>query len=201
MPVSRAILTLDEARTYLGAEDTVIPSARLQMLVDSATLHLEAYLQNAVVEGTFTEKRWGGTKQWFLSKYPIQSITSIADPAANTILATDYTIIEDEGRLIPFGRFATAVATDGRRERWLITYVAGRFATTDAVDQNFKMAANILVADRFARPGSGVVSKQVGDLKIQYSDPSSSRAEGAATALVPDSVRQLVGHFVSRQIG
>ena len=198
MPVTRAILTLDEARTYLGADDTAVPSARLQMLVDSATLQIEEYIQNAVVQGTFTEKRWGGQRQWFLSKYPVQSITSIADPATNTILATDYTLIAEQGRLIPFGRFATAVETDGTRARWLVTYVAGLFASIDVVEPNFKMAAQILVADRFERPTTGVISKKVGDLQLMYSDPTRSFT---GAGLVPDEVRQLIGSHVSRQVG
>ena len=198
MPVSRAILTLDEARTYLGVDDAVATSARLQQLVDSATLQIEEYIQNAVVQGTFTEKFKGGVRQWFLRRYPIQSITSITDPSSTTIPNTDYVLEEEQGRIIAFGRFATAVETDGRPARWSVVYVGGKYASTDVVDPNFKLAANILIADRFERPEPGIISKKVGDLQIMYSDAGRSFA---GPGLIPAEVRQLIGSHVSRQVG
>jgi len=198
MPLSRAILTLDEARTYLGAPEDAATSSRLQQLVDSATLQIEEYIQNAVVEGTFTEKHRGGVRQWFLRRYPIQSITSITDPSSTTIPNTDYTLEEEQGRIIAFGSFATAVETDGRPARWSVVYVAGKYATTDVVDANFKLAANILIAERFERPESGVISKKVGDLQIMYSDAGRSFT---GPGLIPAEVRQLIGSYVSRQVG
>jgi len=198
MPVPRAILTLDEARTYLGVDDDVVTSARLQQLVDSATLQIEEYIQNAVVQGTFTEKFKGGTNQWFLRRYPIQSITSITDPSSTTIPATDYILEEEQGRIIAFGRFATAVETDGRPARWSVVYIGGKYASTDVVDPNFKLAANLLIAERFERPEAGVISKKVGDLQIMYSDAGRSFT---GPGLIPAEVRQLIGSHVSRQVG
>jgi len=198
MPESYALVSLDEARTQLGIEDTN-KAARVSLLVDAATELIENYIGNAVVIRSFTEKHWGAKKHIFLQRYPVTAITSITDPDSQTVAAADYILIDDEGRLQHHGTFPNARDADGARARWSIVYTAGRYTATNTVAAKFKEAAHIIIAERFRRAEPGITSRKVGDLAITYSDRSTSRSIGRSLA-IPDEVRALLADEVSLSV-
>lgn len=95
-------------------------------------------------------------------------MTSITDPAGNTVPAADYVIYKAEGMLIHAGAWPVAQDSSGNIARWSVIYVAGRYANTASVEANLKLACKLLVATRFSQREGDVASKQVGDLRISY---------------------------------
>jgi hypothetical protein len=188
--MSLDILTLDEVKDIIGlpASDTA-DDQKIMRLIPQATRRLEVYLNNFVVQRSHTEHHYGLQGQWWLERYPIASITSIADPASNTIEADEYRLEEEKGLIISTtGLFTTAMDTSGRRSRWEVIYVGGKFAGIDDVTDEYKQALALLLIERFERPEPGIISRKMGDLTVTYS----SQEE-----LVPPEVAALVGGYAS----
>lgn len=199
MAIAYALISLDEARTYLGVSDST-KAARIQALIEAVSEMVEAYIGNALVKRDFTELKLGGkTGEWFLWRYPVNSIASIVDPDSNTIAAANYHLIAEQGRIIyRYGKFPIARNSTGAEERWTITYNAGRFDATDSVEPRFKEAAKILLGKRYHRPDTGVLSKKVGDLSLTYEASLSFRGD---QVLMPAEVIALIGPAVQRNFG
>jgi hypothetical protein len=161
------------------------------MVIDAITHGIETYLGNPVVQREYTEKYFGSTPIIRLDQYPVASVTSITDPASNTVDADDYKVIEDIGELRHVGgwNFPAALDSNGNLDRWEIVYTAGRFANTGAVDPDFKMAACEWAGMRYRRPGN-VLTKKVGDLTITYKNQPEANT-------VPDVVQRLIGWAMS----
>ncbi len=190
--VSEYLITLPEGKAHLkvtgDAEDATILA-----LIGSCTFTIESYIGNSIVQKTFTEdytagkgRKLGGARRIHLRNYPVSSVTSITDDESTTVAATDYTIIADKGILehdwrwpAPFGR-------------WTVIYVAGRYATTDDVEQNFKMACKLLLADVYNLPQSNIQAQKIGDLSITYKD----LAEFSSSTM-PPMVRTILDPFRS----
>lgn len=130
-------------------------------------------------------------KRLYLTRYPIISVTSITDPAANTVSAADYVVYKAEGMLIHSGAWPVAQDTSGNIARWSVVYVAGRYANTAAVEANLKLACKLLVATRFSQREGDVISKRVGDLSISY------REGQAGNGGLPVEVTSLIAPYVS----
>ena len=191
---ANALISLAEAKTHLGITDTANDTL-LEALIDGASAAIEAFCQTVFVQRTITDIVAGGPglrcKRIYLTRYPIVSVTSITDPAANTVPATDYVIYKAEGMLIHAGAWPEAQDSNGNVARWSVVYIAGRAATTAAVEANLKLACKMLVAATFSRRESGIASKRVGDLSVSYHAPS---AEGGG---MPPEVASLLAPYVS----
>jgi len=164
------ILNLDQAKDLLGLPQTsTINDPRLQLLLSAVTARIEEYLGRALFSDTHTKKFVGGNSKLFLRNYPIGSITSIADPASNTIAATEYILFEELGILQHRSIWPRALDTDGYLARWTITYVAGLYADAAALPVRYNGAASYLISDMWNRPESQVRSVGQGrDIGTDY---------------------------------
>lgn len=185
-----ALISLVEAKSHLGItvadHDTL-----LEALVDGSSAAIEAYCRNIFVQRTVTEIAAGSVKRLYLKSYPIVSVTSITDPASNTVPSTDYVIYKAEGMLLHAGNWPVAQDTNGNVARWSVVYVAGRAANTAAVDADVKLACKLLVATRFSQRSGGIASKSVGDLSVSY------REGQLESGGLPAEVTALLASYVS----
>lgn len=163
MALTYRLTTLEQfkqyAKTGSNADDSLIAT-----LIDAATEQIEAYCRNALVQRSFTEYFVGtGQTRIFLSKYPIQSVTSITDADSNTVAATNYFIRASEGYLEHIGGYWPKPV-----EQWTIVYTAGRYATTAAVAHNARVACEALVAEFLNAPRSPILSQSGGAKSVSY---------------------------------
>jgi hypothetical protein len=128
-----------------------------------------------------------------LRKYPIVAVTSITDPALNTVPAADYLIIARTGSLRHLGYWPVPQNTAGLMAEWTVVYTAGRFATLVDVTDDLKLACVLLVSHRLIHVTPGVASKTAGELSVSYRDPESGDRSG-----LPADVQGLVWPYVSR---
>lgn len=191
----RYILDLEEGKRHLNVT-TTSDDAEILAFIGGATFAIENYVQNAVVQRTFTEDytagvgaRLGGARRIYLKRYPIQSVTSITDDESNTVVAADYIVVADEGYLEHDWLWPVPVG------RWSIVYVAGRYATTKDVEQHWKTACKLLLADYWNLPQASVESKKIGDLSITY-----RTEEGTSNPTLPQAVRFLIDAFKSPSV-
>ena len=190
------ILTLSEAKDYLSLSRSVTDDdQKLLALLPAVTRQIETYINNSILEGTFVDRFYGGKKYVYLQKFPITGITSITDTQTvpQTIASDKYIRLDDQGMLRHVGTFPTAKDVNGNTDRWTCTYTAGRFASVEAVTEDWKLAASILLAERYERPEDGVTSRKVGDLSVSYTMAD-------AAQLVPNAVVGLIGSYVSRGV-
>jgi hypothetical protein len=154
-----ALTTWPHLKAYLRSEveDPLLAEA----LIDAATVAIEAKVRNALVSRAFTDQHSGGVnghrggaKRLYLSRYPINSITSITDSGTptNTIAATDYTVHH------AFLEHVASWPAPTNPGHWAIVFNAGRFASIDAVDENARLACHMQVAYWLNRPREPVVS-------------------------------------------
>jgi uncharacterized phiE125 gp8 family phage protein len=167
MAQANALADLGEVKAFLGVT-TSADDALIEALTDAASDRIEQLCQTAFIIRSFVEYHEGARKRLFLQRYPITEVTSIADPAGNTIPATDYIIKKDRGILEHFGHFWVAQTTGGQPTQWTVTYKAGRFADTSVVTEDLKLACKQLVAKPYDQKVAGVSSVGVGDLSISY---------------------------------
>jgi hypothetical protein len=186
------LLDLEEGKRHLNVTTTT-DDAEILAFIGGATFAIEAYVGNAIVQRSFTEDytagqgpRIGGASRIHLKHYPIVSVTSITDDESNTVASTDYIILADEGYLEHDWRWPAPVG------RWTIVYTAGRYATTKAVEQHWKTACKLLLADYWNLPKSNIESKKIGDLDIKYRTQS-----GDSTSSMPMAVERLIKPFRS----
>ncbi len=191
------ILDLEEGKRHLNVTTTT-DDAEILAFIGGATFAIEAYVQNAVVQRAFTEDytagnglRIGGARRIYLKRYPIVSVASITDDESNTVSSDDYIIVADEGYLEHDWRWPAPVG------RWTVVYTAGRYTTTKTVEQHWKTACKLLLADYWNLPQSNVQSKKIGDLSIAYRDESGS---DASADVMPKAVRRLLAPFKSVSI-
>ncbi len=187
------LLTVDEAKLYIGTSLTDnSKDPLLKVLVTSVSQALDTFIGNPIVTRAVTELHWGGRRRFMLNNYPIVgAITSITDPASNTIGTDQYVILAEQGILERFGKFRSAVETDGRQARWTIVFNAGRFTDTKSVEERYKAAAAYLVADRLSNTTPRIGKRRVGDLEITYRDQKDM------VMGIPAEVRMLIGDAVS----
>ena len=190
------ILTLSEAKDYLAISRSVTDDdQKLLSLLPAVTRQIETYINNSILESPHTDRFFGGRKREYLRRFPIDSITSIVDgqTVPGEVTSDKYIILAEQGILQHVGYFPTALNANSGLDRWTCTYVAGRFASVEAVTEDWKVAASILLAERYERPEDGITSRRVGDLSVSY-----TRADTAQ--LVPDAVVGLIGSYVSRGV-
>ncbi len=192
MPASYALLTLQEAQEYLGnPADTAV----LDALIDDITLALEAWAQTFFVQRQTSEdyERPAGAELW-LRRSPVVSVTSITDPAGNSVAATDYAVIKPRGLLRRPGGWPVPVDANGHEAVWTVTYTAGRWADTAAVPANVRLGAKLFVAERYLKRQPGVVREVVQGV----GDVSYAGLVTRQYPEIPPEVAQLLAPYRSR---
>lgn len=198
MPDQYDIVSVYEAKEYLGLELDVHDDDQLLLrLTRSATAALEGYLRNNIVSRSATDSFLGYQRTWFLSRYPVASITSIVDAAANALTTDDYILIPETGMVHSrVGVFPQGVDSSGLTSRWTVTYTAGRFATAADVTPDFRLAILILTAERYNRREPNMQFVASGGTQTAYS--TFSMSSRPVVHGLPDEVVALVGRYVSR---
>lgn len=169
------LVKLDKAKAVLSIDGTS-EDVRLAHLISSVSLELEHRLGCAFIQRNFTDKKEGGRKRIYLDRLPIVSVTSITDPAANTVAATDYVIRQDR-YLEAIGFFDHAVTAQGQRADWTIIYKAGWFATTTAVTEEIQQEVLRVIDVLRQAPSPTATSVRVGDLAVTYGSIESSEGQ------------------------
>jgi len=167
------VATLDVLSSAEAAESIDAPglsSVKLAKVVTAASLALDTYV-GPVVRRTITNERHEdkfGRPELELRRWPVVSVSSCSEfsrSGTELVLAveTPSSRPSDGVRLEPtqaetelglFGPILTRRAS-GRDalfdESVLVTYVAGRFTNTAAVDERYKEAVRLLVSNLFQR--------------------------------------------------
>jgi hypothetical protein len=174
-------VTLPEVKAALSIDGTDEDLA-LARLITAVTLGLEKRLRTQFVQRSVVEYREGHAKRIYLQTCPIASVTSIVDPAGNTVPSTDY-IVRQKRWLEHYGCFPYAFTTSGQTTDWTITYTAGWFASTALVSSDVKTEVITAVAAVREQPSANVSSVKVGDLSVSYveSGASSSNKPGGGS--------------------
>lgn len=182
-------VTMDEAKVALGLEGTS-EDENLARLITGITLELERRLRTQFIQRAVTEYHEGGSKRIYLQRTPIVSVTSITDPAANTVAATDY-VIRQQRWLEHYGCFDHAFTTSGQKTDWIIVYNAGWFASTAAVTKDVKTEVLRAIGSMREAPAAGVQSVTVGDLSISYGSNTGGTTTFESTPSVDAAVAAL----------
>jgi hypothetical protein len=187
------ILSGDEAKVAcgIGLDDTTA-DAVLGAYVSACSLALDK-LCGPIVNRTFTSETYdGGGFTIFLKKYPLSSVTTVTEylnTTATVLTAetnaskttTNYVADLTSGMLTRRASNRDRRFPDGR-DNVVVTYVAGRAASTAVVDQRFKVACGLMLSNIWRRErGAGTVT--FGPTEF----PSSG-----ATFFVPNAVRELL---------
>lgn len=158
------IVSLNETKAALRLNDSTYDGL-LTAWITAVSLRLDDLCRPIVVR-TLTDELHDGGDRWIAPVYtPISSVTSLAEydtaGTATTLTAEDYDTKPADAYLLD-GRTirrrasgADAYFASGRRNVRL-TYVAGRYATTATVSEQFKRAALICLAHMWrAEQGTG----------------------------------------------
>lgn len=189
-----SLVSLQDARDWLGIGtlDSSIDDARIQGLIAAADQLFESYVGVALVRRSYTQKFEGCDWEWVFDRRPVFAVTSIVDPAGNTIPASDYFLREEYGTLELLRWPRWAVRSDGTRDRWTVTYTAGLFAGEGDAPGSIKTGMQMMVAKWYYNPEPDVQSRREGDSATAYiPNPSSMH-------VVPPAVEALWSPWRSR---
>jgi hypothetical protein len=159
------VVTLAEFEADLGDVDDTLAAAYI-----TSVSRLLDKVCGPIVQRTITDEvHDGGSNMIMLSEWPVASVTSVVEyqgHTAVTLTEEAVTTSPANGFLCEFDNgevFRRAGKRDwtfyrGRRNI-LVTYVAGRYATTATVDARFKRAALITLRNLWSREqGMGTVT-------------------------------------------
>ena len=207
MTLSYALITTAEARLGRGMPTGTDYETLIDALVDSASQAIEDHCNNIFVIRAVTERvmweRIAGRSVIALRKYPIVSVTSIQDQdsPANSIPSTDYWVDPDAGFLVGTGGWQVPVNANGFATYWTVTYTAGRYATTAAVDAVLKTACRMTVEDVFFNGAGDSVRRKIGDLEVEYTlTLQNFGGTGQDAIALPELAKTLLGPYMSRMI-
>lgn len=195
------LVTLDETKRALAltasASDTLLTS-----WITAVSLRVDSLCRPVVVR-TLTDELHNGGYAWIAPTYtPISSITSLSEydtaGTATSLSAEDYdtkpaSAYLVDGRLIrrrASGADTTFVA--GRRNVRL-TYVAGRYATTALVSEQFKRAALIILRHMW--------QQEQGQANPTFSTPDGDLVSFGAGWAIPRRAADLLGPELDATIG
>lgn len=161
------VVTLDEAELELGVAADTQPLLGVYVTAVSRMLDKAC---GPIVQRTLTsEAHDGGDYQIILDYYPVASVTSVTEYAYTqpTVLTAETVSTSPSSGYLLDGETGIVRRRMGKadypfphgRGNVLVTYVAGRFASTLAVDDRFKRAAFITLAHLWRREqGMGTVT-------------------------------------------
>lgn len=162
-------VTLADAKNYLGISlDDCLDDERLGQIINGARDAVEDYLGTPLVRKTFTQRFYGGfdDSPWITDVYPVASVTSIVDPAGNTIQPDKYVLEGEIGVLRFYDYPPRAVRSTGETDRWTLTYVAGHFEHENVVPWGAKLGILLWIAARYTVHIPAVQSMRTGDSTI-----------------------------------
>jgi hypothetical protein len=145
------ILTLAEARAALRQGTSTASDTEIALLVTAASIAIDRGT-GPVVTRTITGDTYDGdddgaghtTSMIQLRYWPVGSVTTVTEDGATLTAVTDYHIDLEKGQL-----WRRSGDYDWRwecgRDNITVTYTAGRFANTAAVDSWWKQGARLLV--------------------------------------------------------
>lgn len=187
------LVTLGQAKAFLGTEDSL--DDELVAQIQGLSLELEGRLSTYFIQRARTEYHPGGHKRIWLNRYPVISITSITDPASNTIASDEYVV--RQRRYIEFwGRWPQAVASSGQRTDWEIVFQCGLWADTDSVPADVQYTFLKCLEGVRANP-TEASSVGVGDLSISFgASPGNASRSADLLSAAALSLVQYRGDFL-----
>lgn len=151
------ILTIDEARTAVNLGGQSSQDAQLGMFVSGITGRIDDLCGPVVIRTVTDEAHDGGDRRIWLDESPVDSVTTVVEwlsTTSNNLTAETNSSKPASGFLLDHAGNAAYLirrssGSDTRfpagRRNVVVTYEAGRFASTSAVDGKFKLAvASIL---------------------------------------------------------
>ena len=181
------IVSLDEAKTALNittdAHDPV-----LEQWVSAISELVDAYCGPVVIRTVTDEAHNGGGTLLFLRHRPVASVASVTEYASGTATVLTAESLDAAGTF----RFDADLGVIARRTSWpdtrfgasgvLVTYEAGRYASTDDVSPRFKTAVLAILRRFWAREtpnwvrGSGGFADLVPNPAVEPGTPAFFRA-------------------------
>jgi hypothetical protein len=147
------VLTQAEAEQEIGLQSDQYPT-EVASLVTAVSRRLDS-LCGPIVQRTVTDEVYSGGRYLFLRYRPVASVTTVVEYAyttgttltAETNLSKSTDNYHFDPRLgVIYRRSGGAdIPFTAGRENIVVTYVAGRYATTASVDARFKQAARICI--------------------------------------------------------
>jgi hypothetical protein len=192
MATATDVVKIDLAKAVLQIDGTS-EDARLAHLISAVSLELEKRLGTAFVRREFTDKKQGMVKRIYLDYLPVVSITSVQDPAGNTLTEDTEFVVQQDRYLEALGYFSHAVNSQGQRTDWTIVYEAGWFADTAAVAHDVRAEALRVIGALREAPSPTAQSVRVGDLAVTYRDVSSEKGQ-----TVLDESMNVLADYVGR---
>lgn len=146
------VLTLTEAKAALNIDVSKTgQDTDVALFVTAVSRRLDEALGPIVHRTISGEEHTGATAEIHLRHYPVASVTTITEyhgTTAQALALEDFpdTLTANDYRLVDDGRWGRIQRrTSGRTARFadpvVVTYVAGRAATTAAVDARLKLTA------------------------------------------------------------
>ena len=154
--------------------------------INQATLMIERYTGRKFKAADYTEYYDGGEKgELTLRNYPVNSIASFSDrnvtdneDSFSSYDTRDYFIDSTAGILQGIGSWW------GGYDSWKIVYNAGYATIPDDLAEACASLAAYLSNSNTSSGGTGIKSKQEGQRKIEYFDPSSSGSVTGADSII-----------------
>ncbi|MEU5848941.1 hypothetical protein [Saccharopolyspora shandongensis] len=197
------VLTLDEGKQALNATRSTASDIELAAWITAVSQRLDELVGPVVVRSIAGEAHDGGRHVVLLTRYPVHSITSVAEYVNGTEISLDaetptskpakaYTADQYEpdrslwsNWLRRRSRGADASFAPGR-SAVVVSYEAGRFANTAGVDPRFKIAAMLMLKNLWRSQEDSVAT--IGEFDV----PASS----FPTFAVPRAVREMFPHEI-----
>jgi hypothetical protein len=176
MSATTDVVKIDKAKAVLNIDGTS-EDARLAHLISAVSLELETRIGTIFIQRSFVEKKEGGRKRIYLDRLPIVSITSMTDPAGNTLTVEVDFLVRGDRYIEGIGYFPHAVNDQGQRTDWSITYTAGWFASTSAVAFDVQAEALRVIGALREAPAPNAQSVRVGDLAVTYRTLNSAEGQ------------------------
>lgn len=174
------VLTLDEAKTALNLTGTAKHDAELPAWVTAVSRRLDRAV-GPIVRREVTEVLSGGGDVIHTRLYPVSSYTSVTEysDTTGTVLTVETNLSKPNAAYLPYPYSGNPTLFNGRLRRRgggsdvrftsgdsnvAVVYVAGRFATTGAVDEIYKTAARIMLQNLWSAQSPNVA--QVDEFEI-----------------------------------
>lgn len=197
------LITLNEAKDALTIDHAVIQyDSILGSYVTSVSRLLDRMCGPIVQRAISNELYDGGEFTIFLDSYPLISVTSVVEYQSTTPTS----LVQESNTAKSSSNFSVdlKIGKISRRNsnfNWtftrgtqnvVVTYIAGRYADTASVDERFKEAARLTLANMWRREqGSGTVTF----------GPSLERTVGATFALPNAAKQMLFDDFKTPRVG
>lgn len=165
------LLSSTEAKAALNVTVST-HDTEIAAYVTAVSLQLDNLCGPVVTRTITSESHDGGWPQVFLRKRPVSSVTAVSEYSGATETAltaespgTSGTYLVDGSIVRRRSGFGLACFADGRKNV-LVTYTAGRYASTGAVEEHFKGAARLALTNLWRRE-QGVGTETFGAVATQ----------------------------------